>query len=84
MGLYDSFGNVKTKVSFLRIVGTALAEAGFLTLAALGIFVQAYGLDDVIAPFLNSKKPLFMGLQATCIFFGIVFATQLASASLRC
>ena len=61
MGLYDSFGNVKTKVNFLRIVGTALASAGFMT-AALGMVVQAYGPDDVIAQFLNSKKPLFMVL----------------------
>ena len=83
MGLYDSFGNVKTKVNFLRIVGTALASAGFMT-AALGMVVQAYGPDDVIAQFLNSKKPLFMVLQATCIFFGIALASQLASASLRC
>ena len=36
-------------------------------------------LDDVIEKFLNSRKQLFTVLQAMCIFFGIAFATQLAT-----
>jgi hypothetical protein len=79
MGLLDSFGNGKTEVNYLCIVGKSLASAGFLTSAALVMVVQAYGLDDVIEKFLNSRKQLFTVLQAMCIFFGIAFATQLAT-----
>ena len=80
MGLYDSFGNVKTKVNFLCMVGTALAWAGFLTSSAIGILVQNYGFDEVVGKLLNSKMELIKFVQSTAVFFAlavsVVFAAQ--------
>ena len=78
-GLYDSFGNVKTKVDYLVFVGTALSTTGLITSGVLVMVVKTYGLDDVIAKFLNSRQQLFTALQAICGFFGFVFAIQLAT-----
>ena len=77
-GLYDSFGNVKKKVDFICIVGTALVTTGMITSGGLVMVVKAYGFDDVIATLTNSRLHLFTALKTICAFFGFVFAIQLA------
>ena len=78
-GLYDSFGDVKKKVDYLVIVGTALATTGFITSGVFAMVVNEYGLDNVIATFLNSRLQLFKAIKTICAIFGFVFAIQLAT-----